>query len=355
MKAFEHGGNVYDSAGQFSDWLDMSANINPMGLSEAVKSAIMNNIDGLVHYPDPAAKELKSAIAVRYQIACKNIITLNGAAEFFYLFFNSIRPKRVLIVVPSFSEYERAALAANCEVRYFYTHIEENFDIDFEQLMKVVADDKIDCVVLANPNNPTGNLISVDDVAKLIEMNIFVMVDESFVDFLGDDYSTRQLIQKNKNIIIVHSLTKFFAIPGLRLGFAIADEVIVERLELSKDVWNVNYLAQKAGVAALSDENYIDKTRSWLTKENIYVTERLSKLQKCFFGPTVNFVLIKFEIEEIANYIINGLKSQGILVRSCANFRGLDGSYIRMAIRQRADNERVINLVQKFFSECSRI
>ena len=265
--------------------------------------------------------------------------------------------------MPSFSEYERAALAANCEVKFFYTHVEDNFKIDFEQLIKVIFADKINCVVLANPNNPTGNILTVDEVDKLIGMTEFLLVDESFIDFVGDDYSVRNLAQKNKSLIIVQSLTKFFAIPGLRLGFAIADEALVKRLELCKDVWNVNYLAQKAGVAALSDNKYIFNTLKWLADEKAYVNEKLSLLpthpahsalkvlRNFFFGPTVNFVLIKFSNEQIAIDVINNLREQKILVRSCANFRGLDGSYIRMAIRRREDNERVINLIEKVLEE----
>ena len=261
MKTFEHGGNIYKLDGRADDWLDMSANINPIGLSEAVKFAILSNVDGLVHYPDPRAIELKSAIAKRYNFEIENIITLNGAAEFFYLFFNIFRPQRVLIPIPSFSEYERATKAAACEVKYFTTCAENNFNINFDELIKTIRAESINCVVLANPNNPTGNLFESNSISKLLDEVEFVMIDESFIDFLSDDFSIRKLLKTQKNLVVVQSLTKFFAVPGLRLGFAAADESIIKRLELGKDVWNVNYLAQKAGVAALNDEEYIIKTR----------------------------------------------------------------------------------------------
>ena len=351
MKLFEHGGNIYNANGQADEWLDMSANINPLGLSKTVKSAILNNIDGLVHYPDPQARELKSAIVARYDIQYNNIVTLNGAAEYFYLFFNTFRPQRVLIVVPSFSEYDRAARAANCEVEYFITSAENAFNIDFDALIKIVRSKNINCVVLANPNNPTGNLLESKNLLRLLDKVDFVMVDESFIDFVGDDYSVRRLISKHKNLTVVHSLTKFFAIPGLRLGFAIADESIIKRLELGKDVWNVNYLAQKVGVAALNDDEYIDKTRRWITEEKLYITERLRQIANLeVFEPTVNFVLIKFQSEDIALKVIENLKRNKILVRSCANFRGLNSSYIRMAIRRREENDKIIDLLKRFFA-----
>lgn len=346
MLKFEHGGNIYDSGGQVSDWLDMSANINPLGLSEAVKLAIEDNIGGLIHYPDPQALELKSAISSRYEVCVENIITLNGAAEFFYLFFNTIRPKRVLIVVPSFSEYERAALAADCDIEYFYTNEIDDFNIDFDQLIKIVEAKNINCVVLANPNNPTGTIIKLNDIKKLLNVSEFVMIDESFIDFV-DIESARSLVKNNKHLVVVQSLTKFFAIPGLRLGFAIADESIVKRLELGKDVWNVNYLAQKVGVAALSDKEYFSKTRNWITKEKKYVAKHLEEISNIkYFKPTVNFVLIKFETDKMASTVIEKLRQNKILIRSCANFIGLNGSYLRMAIRCREDNDRVINLVE---------
>ena len=352
MRPFEHGGNVYDSTGQLSDWLDMSANINPLGLSEAVKTAIVSNIDSLVHYPDPETQELKSAISTRYKIDYDKIIALNGAAEFFYLFFNFIKHKSVLIVVPSFSEYERAAIASGCEVKYFFTREENNFKVNFEQLIKFVKDKKIDCVVLANPNNPTGNIVDTEDVINLLNLNRLVLIDESFIDFLGDDYSMRKLLNKYKNLIVVQSLTKFFAIPGLRLGFAIANEDLIRSLELRKDVWNVNYLAQKAGVAALTDDHYIENTHKWIFKEKLNVADRLKKINNLkVFETKVNFVLIKFQTEQIAFKIMDKLKLNRILVRSCANFRGLDGSYIRMAIRHHNDNDKVIDLIENMLEE----
>lgn len=347
MKKFEHGGNVYES-GQVNEWLDMSANINPFGMSEAVKSAIMNNIDGLIHYPDPLARELKLAITKRYKVKDENIITLNGAAEFFYLYFNSIRPKKVLIVEPSFSEYEKAALSARCEIKFFYTNEEENFKINYGKLKQMIQNENVDCLMMASPNNPTGEILNAVEIERLLEIAPTVLVDESFIDFVEDEKSVKRLIAERKNLIVVTSMTKFYAIPGLRLGYAIAEEKLIEQLNLSKDVWNVNHLAQKAGVIALTDNEYIKRTKDWLKVERKFVFERLKQINKLkVFEPTVNFVLIKFESEIKASEVLNKLKYQKILLRSCSNFRGLDGRYIRMAIKIRTDNERTIRLIER--------
>ena len=343
MKNFEHGGNVYES-GKISDWLDMSANINPFGMSEHVKNTILNNIDGLIHYPDPSMQELKSAISKRYEVDEKNLIALNGAAEFFYLFFNAIRPEKILIAVPSFSEYERAAIASKSEAKYFFTHAQDNFEINFDLLINFIREENIDCAVLANPNNPTGNFLNAENISELLNVVKYLLIDESFIDFV-DGHSIKKLFCER--LIIVQSLTKIFSIPGLRLGFAIADENLIERLELCKDVWNVNYLAQKVGSVALSDDDYIIKTQNWIADEKIFICERFKQINHVkIFNPTVNFILMKFETKQLAIKVLNNLRDKKILLRHCENFRGLDGRYIRMAIKFRKENERTIELIE---------
>ena len=271
MERYEHGGQVYDATGKLDDWLDFSANINPLGLSEKILQTLTENLRGVVNYPDPQAAELKRALNRRYDVPKKNLVLLNGAAEFFYLYLNVIRPARVVIPVPSFSEYERAARAADCDVKYFFTQAEENFSLDVDKLKLTPAD----CVIIGRPNNPTGNLIAVEEISRLAQV-ANVIVDESFIDFLNVDSARKVVTEK---ISVVHSLTKIFAIPGLRLGFAVVEENLAARLNLSKDVWNVNFLAQKAGVAALSDEDFLIKTRAWLANEREFFIERLKNLR----------------------------------------------------------------------------
>ena len=173
------------------------------------------------------------------------------------------------------------------------------------------------------------------------------MVDESFIDFNDDVASVRKLA--DKHLIAVQSLTKFFAIPGLRLGFAVADKSMVERLEFGKDVWNVNYLAQKAGVAALKNIQYANLSKNLIKNERFHVFDRLRKIVGIkVFKPSANFILMKFPTEDFANDLLNYMKNNKILLRSCANFVGLDGSYIRMAIRNRDENKSVITLIENF-------
>ena len=334
LERYEHGGQVYDAAGRAGDWLDFSANINPLGLSEKVLRTLEENLRGVVNYPDPQAAELKRAIAQRYDVPESQLVVLNGAAEFFYLYLNATRPKRVIIPVPSFSEYERAARAAGCDVELVIAKAEEGFSLDVSRL-------RGDCVIIGRPNNPTGNVITAEEILRLAEVSS-VVVDESFIDFL-DVESVRRLV--SDKISVVQSLTKIFAIPGLRLGFAVVEENLARRLNLSKDVWNVNFLAQKAGVAALTDEDYLRRTRTWLAAEKNFFVERLSNLRGVeVFPPSVNFVLFR---HEQAGRILKDLRREKILLRSCANFAGLDGSYLRSAIRSREENLKLFNELEK--------
>ena len=340
MERYEHGGQIYDAAGNAGDWLDFSANINPLGLSENILRALTENLRGVVNYPDPNATELKRAINRRYGVPERNLVLLNGAAEFFYLYLNAIRPARVVIPVPSFSEYERAARAAGCAVKLFVTEAAENFALNVDALLSEVT--PADCVIIGRPNNPTGTLPTPEEILRLAAVSS-VLVDESFIDFTSAP-SIRKFV--SEKISVVQSLTKIFAIPGLRLGFAVVDEILARRLNLSKDVWNVNFLAQKAGVAALSDEDFLRRTRAWLAAEQKFFVERLNNLRGLkVFPPTANFVLLK---HARAEELLTGLRREKILLRSCANFAGLDGSYLRSAIRSRAENLRLFNALKNF-------
>ena len=339
MERYEHGGQIYDAAGKAGDWLDFSANINPLGLTEKILLTLAENLRGIMNYPDPHAAELKRAIFARYAVPEENLVLLNGAAEFFYLHLNATRPDRVVLPVPSFGEYDRAARAAGCDVKYFVTCAEENFSLDVQKLRGELK--PTDCVILGRPNNPTGNLIAAEEILRLAEV-AHVVVDESFIDF-ADAESVRKFA--SEKISVVQSLTKIFAIPGLRLGFAVVEKNLARRLNAAKDVWNVNFLAQKVGAVALADEEFLRQTRAWLDVEQKFFVERLMNLRGVkVFPPSVNFVLLRCERAE---EILRSLRREKILIRSCANFVGLDGFYLRSAIRSREENLRLLNALQK--------
>ncbi|SFT83057.1 L-threonine O-3-phosphate decarboxylase [Selenomonas sp. GACV-9] len=355
MEKFEHGGNIYHANGAGEGWLDFSANINPAGLSPAVRAAIAASVDDVIHYPDPAAAELKAALSKRYNVAEENLVLGNGAAELFYLFLQTVRPRRVLLPVPSFSEYERAAVAARCKVNCFALSAENEFRIDWEEFMAALT--VTDCIILGNPNNPTGTLLTRNELVKLLEVikegPQWLVVDESFLDFLLFDsrYTVRDLVEEYPHLFVVQSLTKFYALPGLRLGFGTAAPELAGRLNAGKDVWNVNLLAQKAGVAALADLDYQQQSRQQLIDEMQRFYERINGCRGIrAFKPSVNFMLLDVSGTGLTSSEFTArLRGRGILVRDCANYTGIeDDCYVRIAIRKPEENDRLLALLEEF-------
>ena len=346
---FRHGGNVYESSpAGCGEWLDLSANINPMGMPASVRYAIEEHIGSLVHYPEPDAPRLTDAIGKAYSIPKSHVIPGNGAAELIYLLCYTLRPKRIAIPVPSFSEYERAALASGAKTHLIPLSPEDGFAMDWAALDDAARE--ADCIIIGNPNNPTGTLLDRENLERLArycaEQSCWLVVDESFMDFLGNPAccTVKDLVGKCPTLIVLHSLTKFYAIPGLRLGFGVAPPALRARMELGKDVWNVNTLAQMAGIAALSDTAYADASRRLLAEEQAFWMRELPGLPGIFAAPpTANFLLLRLEGPDAAKRALAGMRARGILLRDCSNYPGLaDGGYLRMAIRTRAENVRAL-------------
>ena len=357
MEKFVHGGNVYAEPPE-GGWLDFSANINPLGLAPEARAAIAANIDGVVHYPDPEARELKEALAGHYQVPQERLVLGNGAAELFYLFLQALRPRSVLIPVPSFSEYERAALAAGAVVEYFPLETASGLRLDMKALAERAVELGTEAVIVGNPNNPTGQLLETEEVECFLETvgkeenPPWLLVDESFLDFRRDEerYRAKELLDSYERLFIVQSLTKFYALPGLRLGFGLGRAELVQRLELGKDVWNVNLLAQKAGVAALGLEDYARRTVELVSEEKDFLFEALSGIAGISpYPPTVNFILLRLESMTSEEFAA-ALKQEGILVRDCSNYPGLDEHHARVAVRSRRDNEKLIEAIAKVCS-----
>lgn len=360
IPAFTHGGNIYAEKSPRGSWLDYSANINPLGLPDSVKKAILEHLDGLVHYPDPEGRDLKQAISAHYGVDSKQVILGNGAAELFYVYFHTKQPRQVLLPVPSFSEYEKAARCCGAEIKYFYLQDGDNFQFDMEKLGGALKG--CDTLILGNPNNPTGQLISKDDLLKLVEKaadcHVDIIVDESFLDFRQDryKYSLVQLAGQYDNLLVISSLTKMFAIPGLRLGYGICNEEAVKLLEYHKDTWNVNLLAQAAGVVALSDKAYVAKTRQH-TQQTV---EEMEAMLQAIHGikvyhPSVNFVLLRLEQPHINSKVLQKkMKQEGVLIRDCSNYPGLNDKYIRLAIRDGETNREVAAVLNKCLQELCR-
>lgn len=357
MKPFEHGGNVYSAGVHNPEVVDFSANINPLGLSDSIKKSILDNMESLVHYPDPTGTLLKQAISVHYGVDADRLILGNGAVELMYIYFHCCSPKNVLIPVPSFSEYERAAMAADCHIERLYMDKEQDFTLDRTALMELLP--KADAVIMGNPNNPTGELITRDDLETIIataaKSETDVLVDESFLDFLSSDkdYTVMDLVGTYPNLLVLRSMTKFFAIPGLRLGFGVANNELMDKMEPGRDPWNVNLLAQMAGVAALKDKTYQMDSRQIILGCIDYLYRTLSSIEGLrVYKPSVNFILVSVEETGITSTeFVKAMGDRGILVRDCCNYPGMDNYHVRFAVRLMEENEKLIETIKRVLAE----
>ncbi len=349
MKRFEHGGNVYKDE---KTYIDYSANINPLGYSQSVYKAIEEAIPSIIHYPDPQGRLLKKELAAHYGIETDSVILGNGAAELLYLFFYWMRPERVIIPVPSFSEYERSALAAGCQLSYYTLSEESGFTINWQDLARKGAD--ADCIVLGNPNNPTTHLYTAKVLEPFLESckasQTAVIVDESFLDFCSqyETYTVQNMAAHMSNVLVIHSLTKFYAIPGLRLGFGVAHPDVVRAMEEKTDVWHVNTLAQVAGIAGLRDIAYQERTRQYVATEGERLCRELQRIPYVSnIRRTVNFIFFSLENAGMtATDFYYKMKEKGILVRDCSNYPGLSPFYVRIAVGSKKNNVNLVNIMK---------
>ena len=349
QKKFVHGGNVYAEKPKSGEWLDFSANINPLGLPSKVLEAVRQNIPQIIHYPDPAGRELKEALADFYLVPQNEIVLGNGAAELLYVYFHMFRPRRVLLPMPSFSEYERAALSAGAEVCCHELFAAQGFTIGLDTLLPKLSE--VDCLVIGNPNNPTGSLLTAAELERCVQaaaaVGTAVIVDESFIEFLPEekDYTVRQLVARYPNLGVLQSLTKFYAIPGIRLGFGLFSPEASARMEQGKDPWNVNLLAQKAGVAALHDRDYQQQARRYVQNEKDYLANALQKLDGIkVYPPTVNFIFLDLKAGGWNSAAFaQQMRRRGILIRDCANYSGLGDTFIRVAVKSHNENQQLLD------------
>ncbi|MHB1348160.1 MAG: threonine-phosphate decarboxylase CobD [Candidatus Humimicrobiaceae bacterium] len=354
-----HGGNLREINDRYGkkpyEVLDFSANINPLGFPPYLKELVFNSFENVSNYPDPESRLLKKKISSILLLSEESIIPGNGSDELMFLALRALSPKKVLIPAPSYIEYEHAAHAAGASCSFIKAKARNGFKISVANINKKLAGTEL--LLICNPNNPTGFLMEREKVLflakELQNLNAFLIIDEAFIDFLENpgDFTLIPFLKKFKNIIILRSLTKFFAVPGLRIGYAAADPLIIRNMEKLQQTWPLNCFAQIAGKAVLEDKDFIIKSREYILSERLRFYSRLSEIKWLKpFKPTANFILcsIKFhglQSSELLDFLI---KEHNILIRDCSNFRGLEKNYFRLAVKSSEDNDKLINALVDF-------
>ncbi len=345
----EHGGNIYRFAENNNisdiDVIDFSASINPLGLPKSVISEI-RKIDSLMsNYPDPNVVRLKQAISIYYSLDADSIVCGNGSTELIYLCARALKPEIALIPSPTFSEYERACLLLGSRIKYHNLKKEDYFDLDLEEFIK----DMKGCSMafICNPNNPTGRLIRKDLLLEIAnaanDLKCFLVVDEAFIDFIPES-SVISEVKNNPFLIVLRSMTKFYALSALRLGFGVFHASVVENILRNKEPWTVNSIAQIAGIAALNDEDYREETFKVIREGKELLENGLKRLSIEFIPSSVNYYLIRLQN---APQAVSSLRVAFIMTRDCSNFRGLDNSYIRISVKSYKNNMRLLGELSK--------
>jgi threonine-phosphate decarboxylase len=360
-----HGGKVAENIElSGNELLDFSANLNPMGIYEidTIREIIGRALAIIDTYPDNRYREFKNSAASFTGVKPEHIIPANGSSELIRLIAETILEygDTVLLPQPTFDEYElniklMGASPENIEYREVY---QRNGEIDDGLLSKSKA------VFICNPNNPTGTLIAGSDLARLAQKcqqnETFLVVDEAFIELSDPAQSIAGLVNTNPFVIVMRSMTKVFAIPGMRIGYGIAHRDLAARMENIRIPWNVGTIPDSVGSWLLDtltkDPSYLDRSRQLIKKERLWLSHRLSLIRGFYPVPSsTNFILVKIrEFGMDSAELTERMRHQGILVRDCASFRRMGHDYIRVAVRTREENQRLVDALSESVAQWGR-
>ncbi|MCM1183690.1 MAG: aminotransferase class I/II-fold pyridoxal phosphate-dependent enzyme [Roseburia sp.] len=331
-----HGGDVYRNR----VLLDFSVNVNPLGMPRAVEAALHAAVAMCGRYPDIRAERLKRAVGGLLSVSEEYLLFGNGASELFPAIVRAVRPKRIVIPAPSFYGYEYAAGAAEAEVIYYALRQENGFRMAAD--IRAALTEETELLFLANPNNPTGTLISKEALAALLrycaERGIYVVLDECFIEFCGGGFSMLSELAAFDHLILVRAFTKLFAIPGVRLGYLVcANRALLAGIARQLPEWNLSCFAQEAGCACAGQADFIQETERYVETQRQLLETGLRQKGFQVFPSRANFILLYTEMP-----LYERLLERGILIRDCRNFRGLGRGFYRIAVRSREENERLL-------------
>ena len=340
MQPYDHGGDVY---GGPRPKVDFSVNVNPLGMPAQVVEALSPDPAADARYPDPACRALRSALAKHFSISEENILCGNGSADLLMRICAALQPKNVLLPAPTFSEYARCVRLFGGTVKEYPLSENDGFAITDGFLQAVTPD--TDMVFLCHPNNPTGRLCPPELVAKLADRcrdtDTYFVVDECFLPFT-DGVSALPLLAEHPKLLVLRAFTKIYAMAGLRLGVLLGNNALLTRIAPYGAQWSVSTVAQRCGVAALANEDWIPQSRQFIRIERQRMTAALAACGLIVYPSDANFLLLRAPIP-----LAEPLKQHGLWVRKCNNFTGLDPHFIRVGIQKPAENDCLLHSIQE--------
>ncbi|MFN3681669.1 MAG: threonine-phosphate decarboxylase CobD [Nitrospira sp.] len=350
-----HGGNIYAVARELNcepeEIVDFSASINPLGPSPRVWKAIVAACRLVTHYPDPSGWELRQALGRQWGIDPEQIVVGNGSMELIDVIPRALQLRRLVVVHPTFSEYERAMVRAGGSVVAIYAKRAQDYAIPIDHLVQLLDSKEsktlaLDSVVLCNPNSPTGRACSADEITHVAEVadrrRLWLVLDEAFADYCPEQSVLPQAASWPR-VIVLRSLTKFYALPGLRVGYAVAARSVIRRLRTQVPPWSLNAIGQVAALAAVGDQAHAEKSVRFLVRERERFVSVLRAIPGCrVIPPSANYVFVELPRGWRATTVTEQLKRQGLLIRDCSSVPGASARAIRLAVRLPSENDRLV-------------
>lgn len=353
MSQVQHGGygRELDSAIPITDF---SANINPIGVPKSLLASIQNSLANLIYYPDVNYKNLRQNLAQLYNYDVNKIWVGNGSVDLIFNIIEILNSKHALLLAPTFGEYEHAFTKSGAAVSHYYLNESDDFKLDINLLIDYLNQNhEIDTICLCNPNNPTGSLVNRFELRQLTSYcnnhGIWLLIDEAFNDFIEkkEQFTFVDDMTENDSVVIIKSLTKYYAIPGLRLGMCLLpNRQFFNTLVDYCEPWSVNTFAAELGPDVFNDQEYAEKTTQWLQTEKKYLETELNTIPELKIYPSsVNYYLIKCSEVDLYQKLLD----RGILIRNCDNYQGLEKGYYRVAVKSHQENEQLVQSINDLF------
>ena len=335
--------------------VSFGANVNPLGLSEQLKNDLASHLDVITRYPDRDYRSLKKAISKYTGVSADHIVIGNGSTELISLLISTRTPKKALVLGPTYSEYARELSLNGGSMDFYNLKKEQDFQLDIDDFITTLKTD-YQLAIICNPNNPTSSALTTGEMERILaacrEYGIFVMIDETYVEFAPDieAVSAVSLIPKYDNFMIIRGVSKFYAAPGLRFGYGMtSNEAFLKDLLLYQNPWSLNSIAAYAGERMFSDADYYKKTRELICSERTYMFDELKKNPN--FKPYkayANFILVEILKEGVTSFDVfeKAIKNR-LMIRDCSSFESLAGEFFRFCIMNPADNRRLLDVLNQ--------
>lgn len=343
---YKHGGDIYSN----KNVIDFSANINFLGMPDSVREAAKRAVDFSGHYPDVQCRELKAAIGERDEVSSEYIFCGNGAADVIFSLVLAKMPKNALLPVPSFFEYQQALDSVKCRITTYGLEEKNGFRLTEDILPRITP--QIDILFLCNPNNPTGEVVEPDLMEKILQKcdrtGTLLVVDECFNEFLEqpEKYTMMSFVERSEQLFILKAFTKMYGIPGLRLGYGICcNGALLDKMERVSQPWRVSVPAQAAGVAAVKERDFAERSRREILIQKKKMLNAMCDMGYQVYGSKANYIFFEGE-----HHLWEQMKGQGFLIRDCSNYPGLHLGFYRVVVRSEEENTAFLHALKEIHS-----